>query len=268
MDKIYILTSGEFQQINPKNWRKYYKKRERLYYEIHVASNVGAEVTLVINEDRANPLEIRDLIEYTNAPIPPIPNDTQNWTSNDWRHGSGDSSGYIPGSMPPGYFAWLRSQPGYGNRVVPWKIQYVEVGNEVFAPYCPKQNPTSECHKIPGQCEKCENQVENGCPSPPGIGRRYDTLNRDCSNPGDPKQRTGVYQYIDRLTLFIKAIHAVDPTIKISAVGLNGSPTCQWNKVLVNSLTETLSEPVKCKWILVVSSINNLFSKRLKLSFP
>lgn len=35
-------------------------------------------------------------------------------------------------NQEPGYFAWLRSQPEYANRIQPWKANYWEISNEAF----------------------------------------------------------------------------------------------------------------------------------------
>jgi alpha-L-arabinofuranosidase len=178
---------------------------------LNVAKDVGAEVVYTANEDRAEPLEIKDLVEFTNGELTQeIKNRAQqeNWTVDDWRHGRQDTSGYQSGSMPQGYYAWLRAQPGYGGTEQPWKIKYWEIGNEIFAPYCPG---TVDQSAFP-QCPALQ-----GCPYPANIGRKYNTL-------------SSIQTYKDRLLGFATAIKSIDARVQVGAVGINNCnhSDCNW----------------------------------------
>ncbi|MEM4254877.1 MAG: carbohydrate-binding domain-containing protein [Candidatus Norongarragalinales archaeon] len=110
--------------------------------------NPQAQVIVTLNA-RLQPTDYAvrmagDWIEYLNGIVP---GKTTGWTVNDWLTIAGNSSCYPlnqtpsakvcyrPGVMPQGYYAWLRSQPEYGNRFAPYGITYFEVGNEVNDAY-------------------------------------------------------------------------------------------------------------------------------------
>jgi alpha-L-arabinofuranosidase len=185
---------------------------------LNVAEKAGNEIIYTVNEDRGEPAEARDFIEYTNAPLTLEIKQraiSQRWTVDMWRRGLPGSDGYLAGSMSPGYYAWLRSQPGYGEHEKPWGIKYWEIGNEVFAPYCP----------IIG-VPQCDN-FRIGCPSP---GRYYNTI-----TPHGEDSYGGVSLYIQRLAAFADALRSVDPNIKIGAVGFTFCAHCGWSKAIMTS---------------------------------
>lgn len=169
-----------------------------------VADKAGAQVVYTLNEDTGTPAEARSLLAFTNKPYPQDSEINKSWTVDSWRAN--------PTGMPDLYYAWLRGQPGYGERKTPWNIKYVEIGNEIYAGYCP-QNSTTQC-----------NTRGYVCPNP---GRLNNTTS-------DGNANFGVDIYIQRLSLFADALRSVDPSVQIGAVGYNYCPGCPWNTSIVN----------------------------------
>lgn len=192
---------------------------------LNLAKKAGAQVVYTANEDRAEPEEIRRLAEYTNMPIT---DDILSragegkWTADMWRGN--------PLGVPEGYYAWLRTQSGYGNTAAtnpgePWKIQYWEIGNEIYAPYCEtNRDGHPEC------------DLREGCPNPPGVGRKYPTVMAPVAE-GQLNPEEGVLLYINRLVAFSDAIRSIDSSVKIGVPGYNYCPSCLWNKELLRNQT-------------------------------